>query len=237
MKNGSQTPVSSKAFIHFFFGGQGERLFEGGGGGGGALNINACFELQVRIFYCLERTRNCSRLWRTVPKHQLIQKLLFYCTVYISDVLPEVRFRTVVTVLRGILQGDSCLDLFSTKWGWALKRERALNRGGGGGGRLFQITCWRGALNRGRALIRGNTVYKVSFSHSFLREWDLRRPSSVCPKIRNFGGICIINLFRCDLMSSRSGAWSKLWYFWCLTMWTLFCESTLRAACSGWKQY
>ena len=78
-----------------------------------------------------------------VPKHQLIQKLLFYCTVCISDVLPEVRFRTIDTVLRGIFQGDSCLDLFSTKWGLgegALKRERV--------------------LNRGRALIQGNAVTK-----------------------------------------------------------------------------
>ena len=43
---------------------KGGRLIKGGRllEGGGVLNTNACFELQVRIFYCFERKRTCSRL-------------------------------------------------------------------------------------------------------------------------------------------------------------------------------
>ena len=62
---------------------RGRALIWGGGGGGGTM---------VRKF---------SRWWRTVPKHHLIQRFLFYCTLCNSNVLPEVRFRTVVIVLRG----------------------------------------------------------------------------------------------------------------------------------------
>ena len=42
------------------------------------------------------------------------------------------QIHTVVTVLWGIFQGDSCLDLFSISGveGGHLKQERALNRGG-----------------------------------------------------------------------------------------------------------
>ena len=43
------------------------------------------------------------------------------------------QIRTIVTVLRGIFQGDSCLDLFSISGGGGRFFE-----GGGGGGRLFE---------------------------------------------------------------------------------------------------
>ena len=107
---------------------------------GGALNINTCFELQVIIFDCFERKRKCSRLWRTVPKHQLIQELVFYCTL--ATISLETR--------RGV-----CVCGGGGGGGWALISNNmlkgALNRGG--------------VLIRGRVLIRGNTVCIFGFEN------------------------------------------------------------------------
>ena len=67
------------------------------GGGGGVLNRGRALSSNVQSFK-----------WKTVPKHHLIQRLLFHCTLCNSHILPEVRFCTYGADIRG-------LDLFVTK--------------------------------------------------------------------------------------------------------------------------
>ena len=103
-------PWISALGAYFFFGGQGGRLLEGGrlfegGGGGGALNINVCFELQVRIFYCFERKRKFVKNGSKVNSKAFILLYVMHLRCFARSQIPHRRHRVTGQISGGLVSG------------------------------------------------------------------------------------------------------------------------------------